>query len=314
MILVTGGAGFIGSNLVRGLNARGRDDILVVDDLEQGDKFRNLLGSRIADYIDHEDFLQVIQRDDALLQQIEAVLHQGACSDTTVRDGRYMMRRNYSYSKEMLALAQRLAVPLIYASSAAVYGGQQRFVEEPGCEGPLNVYGWSKLLFDQLVRRSKLDSQVVGLRYFNVYGPGEAHKGRMASVALHFHEQLLETGQVRLFEGSGGYSDGEQRRDFVHVDDIVAVNLWFLDHPETCGIFNVGTGCCASFNDVARAVIRFHGAGEIVYIPMPETLRGCYQSFTEADLSALRSQGGYEAPFLSVDEGVPAYLAALATA
>jgi len=309
MIVVTGGAGFIGSNLVRALNARGRDDILVVDDLEQGDKFRNLVGAKIADYVDHEDFLQVIGRDDALVQQIEAVMHQGACSDTTVRDGRYMMRRNYTYSKEMFGLAQRIGVPLIYASSAAVYGGQRRFVEALDCEAPLNVYGWSKLLFDNWVRRHRvLNGQVVGLRYFNVYGPGENHKGKMASVALHFHQQLLKTGQVRLFEGTDGYGDGEQRRDFVHVDDVVAVNLWFLDHSERSGIFNVGTGQCASFNDVARAVIRFHGAGEIVYMPMPDVLRGCYQSFTEADLTRLRSDGGYEASFKSIDDGIHAYL------
>jgi ADP-L-glycero-D-manno-heptose 6-epimerase len=309
MIVVTGGAGFIGSNLVRALNARGQDDILVVDDLEQGDKFRSLVGAKIADYIDHEDFLKVIGRDDALVQQIEAVMHQGACSDTTVRDGRYMMRRNYTYSKEMFGLAQRLGVPLIYASSAAVYGGQRRFVEALDCEAPLNLYGWSKLLFDDWVRRHRvLNGQVVGLRYFNVYGPGENHKGKMASVALHFHQQLLKTDQVQLFEGTDGYGDGEQRRDFIHVDDVVAVNLWFLDHSERAGIFNVGTGQCASFNDVARAVIRFHGRGDIVYIPMPEILRGCYQSFTEADLTRLRTHGGYEAPFKSIDEGIHAYL------
>jgi ADP-L-glycero-D-manno-heptose 6-epimerase len=312
MIVVTGGAGFIGSNLVRALNARGRDDILVVDDLEQGDKFRNLVGAKIADYIDHEDFLKVIGRGADVpatwVRKIEAVMHQGACSDTTVRDGRYMMRQNYTYSKEMFGLAQRLGVPFIYASSAAVYGGQPRFVEASDCEGPLNVYGWSKLLFDDWVRRQVVRGQVVGLRYFNVYGPGENHKGTMASVALHFHQQLLKTDQVRLFEGTDGYGDGEQRRDFIHVDDVVAVNLWFLDHTERTGIFNVGTGQCASFNDVARAVIRFHGRGDVVYIPMPEVLRGSYQSFTEADLTRLRTHGGYEAPFKSIDDGIHAYL------
>ncbi len=311
MILVTGGAGFIGSNLVHRLNARGRDDVLVVDDLEQGDKFRNLLGARIADYIDHVDFAAMVDRGDPALDGIEAILHQGACSDTTVRDGRFMMRANYESSKRMLGFATQRDIPLIYASSAAVYGGGTRFVEEPSCELPLNIYGYSKLLFDDFVRRlPAARAPIVGLRYFNVYGPREAHKGSMASVAWHFHHQLLATGAVRLFRGSDGIADGEQRRDFVHVDDVTAVILWFLDHPGRSGIFNVGTGRCSSFNDVARAVLRFHGRGAIEYVPFPETLRGRYQSYTEADLSRLRA-AGYEAAFRPVDEGVHAYLAAL---
>ncbi len=309
MILVTGGAGFIGSNLVAGLNARGRDDIWVVDDLEQGDKFANLAAAQIADYTDRDDFAELMARRDGSLDGIEAILHQGACSDTTVHDGRLMMRTNYSFSKALLELALERGIPLVYASSAAVYGGSDRFVEEPACEAPLNVYGYSKLLFDQHVRRvlPSAASQIVGLRYFNVYGPQEQHKGPMASVAWQFRNQLLDSGRVRLFEGTDGYGDGEQRRDFVFVGDVVDVNLWFLDHPDRSGIFNVGTGVASTFNALARAVVRFHGRGELEYVPFPESLVGRYQSNTQADIGRLRA-AGYDGTFRSVEQGVAAYL------
>lgn len=312
MIVVTGGAGFIGSNLVAALNARGRDDLLVVDDLTDGRKFRNLASARIADYVDVEDFERMIDRRDAALDGVEAVLHQGACADTTERDGRRMMRMNHESSKRVAGLCAMRRAPLLYASSASVYGVGDRFVEEPSAERPVNVYGWSKLLFDQWVRRAlaSAQTQLVGLRYFNVYGPNEHHKGAMASVALHLHEQLLATGRVRLFEGTDGYAHGEQRRDFVHVADVCDVALWFLDHPERSGVFNVGTGASRSFLDVARAVIGFHGRGEVDFVPFPETLRGAYQSFTEADLTRLRA-AGYQGSFRPVEVGVPEYLATL---
>lgn len=311
MIVVTGAAGFIGSNLVRALNARGRDDVLAVDDLTDGRKFANLATARLTDYLDVEDFARLIDHRDTALDAVTAVLHQGACADTTERDGRRMMRMNYESSKRVAGLCARRRVPLLYASSAAVYGGTS-FVEEPAAERPLTVYGWSKLLFDQRVRRAfpTAESPVVGLRYFNVYGPGEGHKGAMASVARHFHDELRATGRVRLFEGSGGYADGEQRRDFVHVDDVCAVVLWFLDHPDRSGVFNVGTGASRSFLDVARAVIGFHGRGEVEFVPFPEALRGAYQSFTEADLTRLRA-AGYTGAFRPVEVGVPEYLATL---
>ena len=312
MILVTGGAGFIGSNLVAALNARGRDDIWVVDDLEQGDKFRNLAGARIADYTNKDDFAALMARRDGSLDFIEAILHQGACSDTTVHDGRFMLRTNYSWSKALLEVALERGIPLVYASSAAVYGGSDRFVEEPACEAPLNVYGYSKLLFDQHVRRAlpSAASQVVGLRYFNVYGPQEQHKGPMASVAWQLHNQVLDSGRVKLFEGTDGYGDGEQRRDFVYVGDVTDVNLWFLDHRDRSGIFNVGTGAASTFNALARAVLRFHGRGELDYVPFPESLAGRYQSFTQADIGKLRA-AGYHAAFRSVEEGVAAYLGSI---
>jgi ADP-L-glycero-D-manno-heptose 6-epimerase len=198
-------------------------------------------------------------------------------------------------------------VPYIYASSAAVYGGGQVFKEQPDCEAPLNVYGYSKLLFDQYVRRQKLKTQVVGLRYFNVYGPREQHKGSMASVAFHLNNQIHETGKVRLFEGCDGYDDGEQRRDFIYVGDVVEVNLWLMQNPQVSGIYNVGTGRSQSFNDVANAVVDWHGSGEIEYIPFPQHLVGRYQSFTEADMSALRA-AGYSKDFATVEQGVKAYL------
>ncbi|ROR29616.1 ADP-glyceromanno-heptose 6-epimerase [Inmirania thermothiophila] len=308
MIIVTGGAGFIGSNIVKALNDAGEQDILVVDDLTDGTKFRNLADLEIADYLDKEDFIERVRRDEGF-GPLRAVIHQGACSSTVEWDGRFMLANNYEYSKRLLQYCLEREVPFLYASSASVYGAGPVFREERRHERPLNVYAYSKFLFDQYVRRRlpQARSQIAGFRYFNVYGPREAHKGGMASVAFHFNRQLLEDGKVRLFEGSDGYADGEQRRDFVYVGDCAAVALWFLDHPEASGIFNVGTGRSQSFNDVARAVIAWHGRGEIEYIPFPEHLKGRYQSFTEADISALRA-AGYTAPFKTVEEGVRLYM------
>lgn len=310
MIIVTGGAGFIGSNLVKGLNARGHKDILVVDDLSDGIKFKNLVDCEILDYCDQEDFLNKILRQEKFPQPIEVIFHQGACATTTEWNGRFMMKNNYEYSKTLLHYCRDNRIPFIYASSAAVYGdGKKGFRETLACENPLNVYGYSKFLFDQYVRRilPSMQSQVVGLRYFNVYGPREEHKGSMASVAWHLHQQLLQGEVVRLFEGSDGYADGEQRRDFVYVEDAVKVNYWFSQHPKISGIFNVGTGRCQPFNDVANAVINWRGRGKVQYIPFPEHLQGHYQSFTEADLTQLR-KAGYAEPFKTVAEGVKAYL------
>jgi ADP-L-glycero-D-manno-heptose 6-epimerase len=325
-IVVTGAAGFIGSNLVRALNGRGETNIIAVDNLSRADKFRNLVDCEIADFMDKRDFLDRIERgefDGAL----DAVLHQGACSDTMETDGRYMMENNYRYSLSLLDFCLEEEVPFIYASSAAVYGGGKVFREERACESPLNVYGYSKFLFDQAVRRRFADaeSQVAGFRYFNVYGRNEAHKGRMASVAWHGMNQFLETGKVRLFEGTDGYANGGQLRDFIAVEDVVKVNLHFLDHPERSGIFNVGTGRAQPFNDVAVAVVNacrsqedkpalsladMSAQGLIEYIPFPQQLKGKYQSFTQADIGALR-RAGYSAALLGVEEGVSAYIAGL---
>ncbi len=312
MLIVTGGAGFIGSNLVKMLHEQGYDEIVVVDDLVDGHKFVNISDLPIADYLDKDEFLERLA-ERRFANGLKAVLHQGACSTTTEWDGRYMMQNNYGYSQVLLSHCLEHEVQYIYASSAAVYGASDKFVEDPAFEKPLNVYGYSKLQFDRYVRRvvPEPPSQVVGLRYFNVYGPREQHKGSMASVAYHFNNQLLADGEVRLFEGSGGFGDGEQRRDFIYVDDACAVNLWFLEHPDVSGIYNTGTGRAQTFNDVANAVLAYHGRGKIRYIPFPEHLEGAYQSFTQADLGQLRS-AGCDVEFRPVEAGVPEYLDFLA--
>jgi ADP-L-glycero-D-manno-heptose 6-epimerase len=308
MIIVTGGAGFIGSNLVLGLNARGYDDILVVDHLTNGVKYKNLVDCRIADYLDRSTFLERLRQGAFSAETIEAIFHQGACSTTTEWDGRYMMDNNYEYSKTLFHYCQSHKIPFIYASSAAVYGADLTFKEELAYEGPLNVYGYSKFQFDQYLRRqTKLTAQVVGLRYFNVYGPREAHKGSMASVAFHLNNQIKTSDELKLFEGCDGYNDGEQRRDFIYVGDVVDINLWFMDNPQVSGIYNCGTGRSQTFNDVANAVIKYHRRGQIKYIPFPEHLKGCYQSFTEANLDHLRA-AGCDHQFKSVEQGVQLYM------
>ncbi|ADJ27469.1 ADP-glyceromanno-heptose 6-epimerase [Nitrosococcus watsonii] len=309
MIIVTGGAGFIGSNIIKALNQWGREDILVVDDLTQGEKFSNLVDCEIWDYWDKQAFLQAIKAGEEFPHPVDVLIHQGACSATTEWDGRYMMENNFRYSTHLLHYCLERRIPFLYASSAAVYGSGSIFREQREFETPRNVYGYSKWLFDQYVRRylPTAPSQIVGLRYFNIYGSREAHKGTMASVAYHAHCQLIETGRIKLFEGCDGYGHGEQRRDFVSVADAAAVNLWFLEHPNQSGIFNVGTGQAQTFNEVAQAVLAFHGHGEIEYIPFPDHLRGRYQSFTQADTRALR-EAGYAESFALVEEGVTTYL------
>lgn len=310
MIIVTGGAGFIGSNLVRALNRAGRTDILVVDDLRDAHKVLNLSDCRIDDYVDMHEFLARITGGQQPGPKIEAIYHQGACTDTTEWNGLLMMRQNYEYSKQVFAFATGRGIPLVYASSASVYGAGREFRVSEDCERPINVYAFSKLMFDRFVRQNMagVRSPVVGLRYFNVYGPGEVHKGRMASVIHHFNEQLKAGDEIALFAGSDGYGDGEQRRDFIHVDDVVAVNLWAA--TARSGIYNLGTGQARSFNDMARAVLAFHGRGAIRYVPFPDHLRGSYQSFTEADLTGLRA-AGYAGTFLPIEAGVQRYLAAI---
>jgi ADP-L-glycero-D-manno-heptose 6-epimerase len=321
-VVVTGAAGFVGSNLVLGLNRLGIDDIVAVDNLTQGPKFLNLVDARVSDYFDKTDFYPRFVRGE--FGPVDAVFHEGACSDTMEHNGRYMLDNNYRASKDLLDACLARGTRLLYASSAATYGSSLRFAEEPANERPLNVYGYSKLLFDQVVRRhlAGAATQVAGFRYFNVYGPREQHKGRMASVAFHQFHQFREHGAVKLFGEYGGYAAGQQQRDFVSVDDVVAVNLWFLQHPEASGIFNVGSGRAQPFNDVAHATINACRAlqgeapltlaeqvaqGLLQYVPFPDALVGKYQCHTEADLTRLRALG-CDLRFDDVATGVARYV------
>ena len=331
-IVVTGAAGFIGSNIIKGLNARGIDNIIAVDDLTEGDKFRNLADLKIADYLDKDVFYELFAEN--AFGKVEAVFHEGACSDTMESDGKYMMDNNYTLSCGLFNACQQAGTRLLYASSAATYGGSDTFRETPEFEQPLNVYGYSKLLFDQRMRREcgnnfkKFKRQVVGFRYFNVYGPREQHKGRMASVAFHQFNQFNAEGKVKLFGEYGGYAPGAQLRDFVFIDDVVAVNLWFLDNPDKSGIFNLGTGRAQPFNDVALSVVNAMRAnkgeaaldlagaakaGLIEYVTFPDALRGKYQCYTQADLTNLRANGCDHA-FADVQSGVTQYMATLGQA
>lgn len=321
-IVVTGAAGFIGSNLVKGLNARGIDRVIAVDDLTQGDKFRNLADLQLLDYQDAGDFYTKFEA--GHFGKVQAVFHEGACSDTMEQNGRYMMDNNYRVSSQLAQACQAQGTRLLYASSAATYGGSDTFREAPEFEKPLNVYGYSKLLFDQRMRQlhgerfERSPHQLVGFRYFNVYGPREQHKGRMASVAFHQFHQFQSEGHVKLFDQYGGYAAGAQERDFIYIDDVVAINLWFFDHPQVKGLFNLGTGRAQAFNDVALAVVQSLGndrltlssaveQARIRYTAFPEALRGKYQCYTQADLSWLR-QAGCDHHFADVATGVGHYM------
>ena len=302
MIIVTGGTGFVGSNIVGALNARGVSDILVVD--RKGNNLRNPGDLRFSDFMQPAEFARAIERK-SLPRKIEAIFHQGACADTTCTDGRYMVENNFTFSKSILNFALSQRVPLVYASSAAVYGGSSAFAPVRENERPLNLYALSKLAFDDHVRivAARSGSTVVGLRYFNVYGPRESHKGKMASMVYQLYRQLKASGRARLFKSSDGYADGEQRRDFVFVGDVVRVNLALADGPVRSGIYNVGTGQSRSFNDVARIIIARLGAGAIEYVPFPSNLAGRYQSLTQAELSGLRS-AGYVEDFSTLENGI----------
>lgn len=324
--IVTGAAGFIGSNLIKALNEIGITNIIAVDDLSFSGKFNNLVDCEINDYLDKQYFIERLRKNQ-FKGKVENVFHLGACSNTLETDGRYVMENNYRYSMQVLEWCINKSTPLLYASSAAVYGACSVFKEKREFESPINIYGYSKYLFDQEIRRQcgSSKSQLVGLRYFNVYGQRENHKKSMASVAFQHFSQFRAENKVRLFEGSHGLSNGEQKRDFVYIDDVISANMWFLKHPEKSGIFNIGTGQAQSFNDVAVAVINAYQElsgepqlslnelqlrGIIEYIPFPESLKSKYQPFTQADISALRATG-YEKPFFSLTEGIFKYIRSL---
>ena len=320
MLIVTGGAGFIGSNLVHELNAHGITDILVVDNVANTRKLANLEGARYAGYMDKREFRRAVAENALGAGRVEAILHQGACSNTLEDDRGYMMDNNDQYTREVLAFAIHADAPLVFASTAAVYGlsGPGHFTETPENERPLNIYGESKLTFDNYFRdqlaQDRVPMTAVGLRYFNAYGPREQHKGRMASVMHHFTQQMRQTGKVRLFAGTGGYGDGEQRRDFVYVRDLARLNMFFAQlgpyAPQAGaarktyrGVVNAGTGVSRTFNAVARALMTVHGETPIEYVAFPADLKGRYQHFTEADLTGLRGLG-CDLEFTALEAGI----------
>ncbi|MBQ7703973.1 MAG: ADP-glyceromanno-heptose 6-epimerase [Selenomonadaceae bacterium] len=309
MIIVTGGAGFIGSNIVKALNDRGRKDILIVDNLGKTEKYKNLIGLKFMDYVQREDFLRFVADDELDAGEIEVIFHDGACSDTMEYDVNYMMKLNYEYSKELFHYCADNEIEFIYASSASTYGdGENGFREIETCESALNPYAFSKLLFDRYVRQNlyEVESKVIGLRYFNVFGPQEFHKGRMASIALQMYNQIKKSGVIKLFKGTDGYLDGEQRRDFIYVKDVAKVNLWCFENEIASGVYNCGTGNATTFNAVAQAVISALGKGEIEYIDFPKELEGKYQSFTQADTRKILS-AGYDGGFTDINDAVQEY-------
>jgi len=318
MIVVTGGAGMIGSNVVAALNRIGRDDIIIVDNLKNGRKFFNLKGLCFSDYIDKSDFIDLIKLN-LFKWNIDVIFHLGACSATTEWDGDYLMKNNYEYSKVLLDYCVANNISFVYASSASVYGVKySNFAELAENEDPINMYAYSKFIFDEYVRlkiKNEVSSLIVGLRYFNVYGPNENHKGSMASTVFHFNNQLKSNNSVKLFEGSQGYANGEQMRDFVYVKDCALANIWFLNksNPKLSGIYNIGTGVARTFNDVAEEVIRYFGRGSISYIPFPNHLIGSYQSYTCANMDNFNNITNGEIHFRSIELGIKDYLEELNT-
>lgn len=324
-IIVTGAAGLIGSNIVKALNQQGINDIVAVDNLTRGEKFKNLVDCDIRHYLDKHEFIRQVREHIFPYHHIQAVFHEGACSDTMNHDGKYMMENNYQYTLDLLDWCQEERIPFLYASSAAVYGKGEVFEEKREHEAPLNVYGYSKFLFDQVVRermQAGLSAQVVGFRYFNVYGMREQHKGRMASVAFHHFNQYREQGFVNLFGAYEDYGNGEHSRDFVSVEDVAKVNLYFFKNPKLSGIYNLGTGRSQPFNDLAMATVNACRVAEgkeklslqelvarelIRYVPFPDALKGKYQSFTQANIETLR-QAGYAEEFYTVEQGVERYV------
>ncbi|NTW10589.1 MAG: ADP-glyceromanno-heptose 6-epimerase [Chlorobiaceae bacterium] len=313
MIIITGGAGFIGSAMLWELNRRGEENVVIVDNLESADKgkWRNLSGLLYADFIGIDHFSSLLERN--ALGRISAVIHMGANSSTTETDADHLLENNYGYSKKVASWCMQHDVRLLYASSAATYGdganGYSDDVTELDRLRPLNMYGYSKQLFDRWALKNHVLEHAVGLKFFNVYGPNEYHKGDMCSVVSKAFRQILDKETVTLFKSHRpDYSDGEQLRDFVHVKDCTSVMAWLLENPETKGIFNIGFGSARSFNDLAKATFSAMGLQPVIeYLPMPETLRDKYQYYTCADMEKLRS-AGYQSPFTTLEDGVRDYV------
>lgn len=295
MIVVTGGAGFIGSAMVATLNEKGESDILVVDELTTSSKWKNLLGKRFADYVHKDAFLEMLLNE--RLPKIEAIIHMGANSSTTEKDVDHLMENNYRYTRILAEWCIRKKVRFIYASSGATYGdGALGFSDADEVSPtllPLNAYGYSKQILDQWVLQHDLQSKVVGIKFFNVFGPNEYHKGEMKSLICKSYAQIQETGKIRLFKSyRPDYKHGEQVRDFVYIKDCTEVLWWFLNTPKVNGIFNLGTGKARSWNDLAKAVFSaLNLPPSIEYVEMPEEIRGAYQYHTEASITKLRGAG-----------------------
>lgn len=313
MIIITGGAGFIGSAMLHELNQRGEDDVLIVDDLglTTPPKWRNLAGLRYHDFIAIDDFPTLLEHD--ALDDVTAIIHMGANSSTTETDADHLLRNNYEYSQKIADYCMRKGVRLIYASSAATYGGGENGYAD-GTEPidrlrPLNMYGYSKQLFDRWAFNSGVLEHAVGLKFFNVYGPNEYHKGDMSSVVYKAYHQILETGKVKLFRSHReGYVDGGQERDFIYVRDCTRLMAWLLENPSASGLLNAGTGTARTFRELAEATFAAMGREpSIEYIPMPETLRDKYQYHTRAETERLRGTG-YDAPFTTLEDGVREYV------
>jgi len=312
MIVVTGGAGFIGSAVVWKLNKMGIDKIIIVDELGTDDKWKNLNGLRYADFFHKDDFIGlVLQR--AVPFKISAIIHLGACSSTTEKDADYLMDNNFHYSQELALYSLENEIRFIYASSAATYGDGSEGYNDDETQleklRPLNMYGYSKHLFDLWVKRNGLLNKVVGLKYFNVYGPNEYHKGDMRSVVHKAFEQIRDTGKVKLFKSyRSDYKDGEQKRDFIYVKDAVDITLFFLEHKDKNGIYNVGTGKAQTWIELVTALFNaLEKPVNIEFIDMPDEIRDKYQYFTQANLEKLRA-AGYDKPIMNVQQGVDDYV------
>ncbi len=312
MILVTGGAGFIGSAIVAELNTRGFEDILIVDILGKDQRWKNLRGLRFADYMEADDFSQMVSESD-IEMDLEAIFHMGACSDTTEKDCSYLVKNNYEFSKLLAGWALEMDARFIYASSAATYGdGSLGFSDDEALLEtlrPLNMYGYSKQMFDLWCKRQGLLDRFVGLKYFNVFGPNEYHKANMRSFVMKAFEQINETGGVKLFRSHRpDFADGQQLRDFIYIKDTVDITLFFLQQPQLGGIYNVGTGSARNWNDLAKATFAAMGKEpNIEYIPMPQTLQDKYQYYTQADISKIRA-AGYGKDSISLEEAIGDYV------
>lgn len=306
MIIVTGAAGFIGSNLIRDLTSKGIE-VIAVDNLTNGKKLKNIFKYPIVNFYDKDDFLSKIKNFE-VNDNVEALIHLGASSSTTVWDGKYLLENNYRYSIKLMDWCLQKGIHFIYASSASVYGlGETGFSVSKSIESPINPYAYFKSLFDNYVKNylnsNKEFQKIVGIRFFNVYGPNEFHKGNMASPIHKFNQQLMNEGSIKLFKAYGGYSDGMHKRDFVYVKDCIKLIYWFLKNQKINGIFNCGTGTTSSFLDVASSLINNFGKGDIKFIDFPDHLKNAYQVYTCADLNDLR-KSGYKEEFTSLEKGI----------